>query len=583
MSNQIRQHKCSAAIRKPYEDGQKGDLLNLLKQTGVNTCTMSINTSKTESNLKLRQTQIKKKSSIAASRLANKNRTLKLKSNTSPLNTQNTKYIKKSPQVSTSKGNSSIGFLTSASKELSPKLWLPTEIDSVVSPLTTLNGYSINSESVSSLTVKTLRNNHQMRNLQTTSWPSYTSLLAGTTAHEEELTKNSLLKSRLKTLSTRENRTAARLKRNKRSITPEDAKAFIPKSRKIKLLPSYRQARVLKDWCAAVRKTWNVALNAINTSTSKISETELRNRFVIKKHMRTKLKMRWVFRTPKRVREYAIKDLVASYRSGFTSLSRKRVRHFNIQPQTKGKTTISISHEMVRGQTDHTIRIGGMELRLNESIPKIEHNCRLVCDGNEFYLHVPYFLTQEELRTGDVASREDTVISVDPGIRKFLTFYNPRGECGTVGDDLKSGLEYRYRKIDSCRTKKRRRRLEFRLENWISDFQWKLCHWLLRKYRGILIPRLYVSKGGSVLNRRHMRYMKHCRFVDRLCIKALEYSNSVIYIGNEAWTSRQCGFCFNINGKSSSELFECRNCFLKMDRDVHSSRNIFLANVRELA
>jgi transposase len=50
-----------------------------------------------------------------------------------------------------------------------------------------------------------------------------------------------------------------------------------------------------------------------------------------------------------------------------------------------------------------------------------------------------------------------------------------------------------------------------------------------------------------------------------------------ILTGSEAYTSKQCGQCGHLNdGLGGKEIFQCGQCGVEVDRDVHTARNILL-------
>ena len=58
------------------------------------------------------------------------------------------------------------------------------------------------------------------------------------------------------------------------------------------------------------------------------------------------------------------------------------------------------------------------------------------------------------------------------------------------------------------------------------------------------------------------------------------YNDTCIKTGSEAYTSKQCGLCGCLNDKlGASEIFNCENCGLTSDRDVHVARNILLKHL----
>ena len=127
----------------------------------------------------------------------------------------------------------------------------------------------------------------------------------------------------------------------------EENYPYIPQSKTIMLNPTSKQRKVINDWIASTRKVWNVSLNHINSNKDFIiSDIALRDMFVIKKNMQIDVlnQLEWTLRTPKRIREYAVKDLVASFKGGFTRLKKKQIRKFKINSKYRKdiKQTISL-------------------------------------------------------------------------------------------------------------------------------------------------------------------------------------------------------------------------------------------------
>lgn len=401
---------------------------------------------------------------------------------------------------------------------------------------------------------------------------------ADTMESDEE--KKKLKQNRIKTLQRRENTTAKRLKIQPKQIKTENIK-YIPSSRRIQLFPTKRQERILKDWNAAVRKTWNSALILIDHYNFSKENVLLRNRLVIKKQMEKagiNLKnISWLFRTPKRVREYAIIDLVSSIKAAETKIKRRRISKYKIQPKTKDKIqNICISHEMIQKLDGKTITFSGMKIKTDtELLDDITHNMRLQSENGCYYLYIPVFKSDEELKKRKSGSG---IVALDPGIRKFLSFYSPRGECGTV-EGFEKQLEQKMKQLEKSRTTKRKLRIHRRIKFMRDDIHWKLSHYFLSKFQTILIPRLYVCKGIRKI-KDQMKFMKHCLFVDRLQQKSLEYPGSRIVVCKEYYTSITCGNCGKMNRKlKGSETFSC-DCGLVVDRDIHAARNILLSNLK---
>jgi transposase len=74
-----------------------------------------------------------------------------------------------------------------------------------------------------------------------------------------------------------------------------------------------------------------------------------------------------------------------------------------------------------------------------------------------------------------------------------------------------------------------------------------------------------------------MNVLGHYKFIERLKTKAKEYEGVNIRIIGEEYTSQTCLNCKSLT-KISKEIFKCKSCDLKIDRDILGSTNILLFN-----
>ena len=508
------------------EDGKKLEKSRLSEPPESTDCLIS---KPIRTNKKLKKSTIQSvskkpkkepKSSTVESLLPNKKKILQDKLNISLKNIKDIKSVKKLVQGSILKEKNYIPCWTKHLKERSQKLWLPTKIDSVGLHGTISSGYSTNLESLSWSTVNRKIQPHQMNSWQTTSCLSSMSSLADITVSDQKKGLQNLQETRLKTIQTQENKNAARFKRE-REIKELNDINYIPKSKNVKIKPSKKQKRIIDDWFASYRKTWNLALHSINKENSEISDSFLRNKFVIAKNMEKRKNLEWIFRTPKRIREYAIKDLVSNFKSCFTRLKKKQIFHFTMKPKSKNSTleTINISHEHSHiVNFGKSIKMHGMEISLNETLGNMEisHNMRLSKENGEYIIHIPYFTTKEKIKKNCNSTEE--VISLDPGIRTFLSYYSPKGEIGSIGNDFNTFLNKQYKKLNSNKkpNSKSKQRFEKKIRNKIrnkrNDLHWKTSHWLLKNFKTIIIPRLYIQKKTGKDIKEKMKDMKHCLF-----------------------------------------------------------------------
>jgi IS605 OrfB family transposase len=193
-------------------------------------------------------------------------------------------------------------------------------------------------------------------------------------------------------------------------------------------------------------------------------------------------------------------------------------------------------------------------------------------------------------------------VSIDPGVRTPFTWYSPTKGTGKIGnrdigrvvrlcqymDDLISRMD-RLKASSSKRKQRKAKRLAaavarmrrdiIRLQNEIHR---KAIAFFVREFDAIVIPPFEVSNMVSrktrKITRRTVRNMlgwAHFRFRERLTSKAEEAGVRII-IQNEAYTSKTCSWCGNMQAIGGSETYNCRGCGVRMDRDENGARGIFL-------
>jgi IS605 OrfB family transposase len=193
-------------------------------------------------------------------------------------------------------------------------------------------------------------------------------------------------------------------------------------------------------------------------------------------------------------------------------------------------------------------------------------------------------------------------VSIDPGVRTPFTWYSPTKGTGKIGqrdigrvvrlcqhmDDLISRMD-RLNESSSKRKKRKARRLAAavaRMRRGIvrlqDEIHRKAIAFFVREFDAIVIPPFEVS---SMVNRktrritrrtvRNMLSWAHFRFRRRLISKAEEAGVQVI-VQDEAYTSKTCSWCGNMQAIGGSEIYNCRGCKVKIDRDENGARGIFL-------
>jgi hypothetical protein len=224
-------------------------------------------------------------------------------------------------------------------------------------------------------------------------------------------------------------------------------------------------------------------------------------------------------------------------------------------------------------------------------------------DTDKYYIHYPVdasWFPPLDIH-GEKQTREfegKTVIALDPGVRKFMVGYDPTGHSIYIGDGAHHYTINRLLEIDQvcidlkkAQTQKEIKRLRRRKINlWrevkhrIDELHWKTIRYLVDRYDIIILPEFRVSQmlRQKKLNRKTKRVMSmysYYKFKERLAYKCKVERRKLVIVGEE-YTSRTCTCCGQDKKVGGAEIYHCKNCGLKIDRDVNGSRNIFIKNTR---
>ena len=227
-----------------------------------------------------------------------------------------------------------------------------------------------------------------------------------------------------------------------------------------------------------------------------------------------------------------------------------------------------------------------------------KHDCFIHRDRyNRYYLITPY---KEKVKK----TPKKGIVSIDPGLRKFLSTFSPDGEFGFLGENCRERLWGLLEKIDHYdrelnkeglnpkhkRTLRRRKTAVYRkMSDLKKELHDKTIAYLTDRYKTILLGKLNVShltgrKRRSLRTKetRSLLTLAHCEFRTKLAHKCREKS-VILGVVNESWTSKTCTGCGLINRHlGGSEVFNCRKCPTKIDRDLNGARNILIKHIGQV-
>ena len=353
----------------------------------------------------------------------------------------------------------------------------------------------------------------------------------------------------------------------------------------------------LRKWMGTARWTYNKVLKMVQDDG--ITDMSVIRRHYLNNECFTTKELLWVKETPREVRSYVIRQLMSTYKTN------KKLHGNNFRMKYRSKKdriqTISIlARDWNRNRGEYAFL---KDIVTSEQSLKVNNMVNITMNHlGHFYLCVSVPL--------DIIDNQDDVrgkvISLDPGVRTFMTGYDPDGQLIEWGNgDLNKifKLSKKYDKLQSDkdfalgRTNKRKRfrlkkkmlRVIQRIRHLIDECHHQLTRWLCTNYEIILLPK-FESSRMVLKNKRKIRSKtaramltwSHFRFRMFLQHKAREFRICKIIKCTEEYTSKTCGCCgFVKNDLGGLKTFKCDSCEVEMDRDTNGARNILLKYLTE--
>ena len=185
---------------------------------------------------------------------------------------------------------------------------------------------------------------------------------------------------------------------------------------------------------------------------------------------------------------------------------------------------------------------------------------------------------------------EPRILSCDPGVRTFITGYDPSGKIITIGKDANKELFSILQHIDDIRDTSTLDVILLankKLRNLVTDLHWKAAKYMASTYDLIILPHFRTAEllRGKKLSKRTKRELQAFSFYQfklRLKHQCLKYGSKLLLV-EEDYTSKTCGYCGGINQTlGGSKVFHCNFCNTIIDRDENGARNIMLKNLSSI-
>lgn len=357
----------------------------------------------------------------------------------------------------------------------------------------------------------------------------------------------------------------------------------VVRSRKIKIYPTAEQRIVLRRILGISRYAFNQTIDYLRQPDTMANWMSLKTTLI-------KQFPAWAAEAPYQVRSISIKE--ACNAVNLAKRKYKATGKFN-EVHFRSKKSDRQSCYLPKSAIDKNGLFKKLlgTMKYAEELPDIAFDCRLVSEYGKWFVVVPVEQPIEILKT------KEPIVSLDPGVRTFMTYYS-LNEAGLIGNKAWERILCLGVRADSLckriasksiRARKRQnlrralKRLRYRIACLQQELHAKTATMLCKHYKLIVIPQFSAGQMNCRTVRRlrsktvrSMMSLAHSKFRTLLLGTAKKYG-SLVCLVNEAYTSKTCGSCGRIHETlGSSEHFKCPECGASLHRDVNGARNIML-------
>lgn len=461
-----------------------------------------------------------------------------------------------------------IPFWKESTMGLSRKLWSPKKTDCVDLDLNLYNGSSKNLMQNSWFSARIQNAKQHLTSSQTTYLQSLQCLLPKITVLEQA------------NIEEKEKKTP--------SLKPQ-IKLQAEKAIKVRIFPDKDQKTILNRWFGIRRFIYNKCIAIMKEDyKNQIKTTQKRLRELVVNNVNYIQNNTWMIEYEYDLRDEAMRDALKNLKSNLA-----KGGHFDLKFLSKkydiGSLSV-LSKKWNKKNNFYNKIFRPDKIKSTEILPTTLHyTSRLIKTRTKKY----YFCLPLPLEQCENQAPTNSMIFIDPGVKTFITGYDPSGKIITWGENdigrIARLLHYSRKlqsKIKKCNTSKKKKkynlaflRLKERIRHLTSELHKKLSKWLCSNYENIYIPKLnfHKCKNLNKKSKAKLAALSHCMFVDRLKNKTRQYSNTKLYEVNEAFTSKTCSNCgFQKEDLKNNNTYDCDSCHIKIGRDINASKNIML-------
>jgi len=362
----------------------------------------------------------------------------------------------------------------------------------------------------------------------------------------------------------------------------------VTKSKLIRIYPKKEQKKLFLEWINSARFVFNTTLAYIKDYEGKVPS------WMETKKILLKTLPSFCDNVPFQIKGMQVKLAYESFFSSLKSAKKNKVpANFNFKRKRESTQSVYIPKSALSDKGLYP-RISGKGLVFKESLPADVLDSRLVYHNGKFYVMTP---RKENISYCTENQSTNKIVSIDPGVRTFSTFYSQE-HCGFIGkgdfsrvqrlayycDDLisrRSKIENRQKKLSFDKAISRMRD---KVKHLVDEMHKKTALFFVKNFDVILLPTFEVSnmvlKSKRKIRAKSVRAMltwSHYRFKMFLKNKAFEHGK-IVHDVCEAYTSKthpETGEIKNIGGAKYIRLLDGN----MVDRDLVGGRNILLRSL----
>ena len=363
------------------------------------------------------------------------------------------------------------------------------------------------------------------------------------------------------------------------------------KTMKFPIYPTQEQKIILDKW-------YNAVINMYNITNKYIANFYDKNKYIetfitIRKNLLNEAN-KIVKNTSinKHILDYSVKHCVEMYKSAISNLKNKYIKNFKIKDLNFNRNR----YNLVLEPANFSTKINGFcvkelgEIKSQRNLIKLfKHNSILQYNKNteSYYIISPFEYNYEYI------TKREQYCGIDLGIRTFATVYS-NNKTSEIGTNLIPKIDRYNKKMDKIKSDKDNNIITVnkykrilnkygnRMRNRIDDLHKKVSVFLCERFENIHLGKISTQsivsneKGNlKEINKRRMNVLSFYKFMEKIKIIGVKYKSNIKLI-DEYNTSKMCNNCGNIKKDlGAKKVYECRECKIKIDRDINASINIY--------